>query len=80
MFNCFLLLFTGSKNPSPPPVDVTYADVTIKQKANRRGRLSQCALIKISIFPVLRTVLSKSMFKGLLVLLKAENYCLYECL
>ncbi|XP_035771879.1 uncharacterized protein LOC102794878 [Neolamprologus brichardi] len=33
-----------SKNPSPPPVDVTYADVTIKQRANRRGRLSPCVL------------------------------------
>uniref|UniRef100_A0AAZ1WV05 Ig-like domain-containing protein n=1 Tax=Oreochromis aureus TaxID=47969 RepID=A0AAZ1WV05_OREAU len=36
LFLCWKL--KGSKNPSPPPVDVTYADVTIKQRANRRDK------------------------------------------
>ncbi|CAI5657396.1 unnamed protein product [Oreochromis niloticus] len=36
LFLCWKL--KGNKNPSPPPVDVTYADVTIKQRANRRDK------------------------------------------
>ncbi|XP_026013606.1 uncharacterized protein LOC113015692 [Astatotilapia calliptera] len=36
LFLCWKL--KGSKNPSPPPVDMTYADVTIKQRANRRDK------------------------------------------
>ncbi|CAI5657559.1 unnamed protein product [Oreochromis niloticus] len=35
-FLCWKL--KGSKNPSPLPVDVTYADVTINQRANRRDK------------------------------------------
>ncbi|XP_025760045.1 uncharacterized protein LOC102080441 [Oreochromis niloticus] len=36
LFLCWKL--KGNKNPSPSPVDVTYADVTIKQRANRRDK------------------------------------------
>ncbi|KAL4009392.1 hypothetical protein ACER0C_003244 [Sarotherodon galilaeus] len=36
LFLCWKI--KGSKNPPPPPVDVTYADVTIKQRVNRRDK------------------------------------------
>ncbi|CAI5657679.1 unnamed protein product [Oreochromis niloticus] len=36
LFLCWKL--KGSKNPSPLPVDVTYADVTINQRANRSDK------------------------------------------